>query len=120
MAREDADAYLLLERLRWGGPPGTCPQCGAVTRCYFLGDVAGRRIWKCGSCRRQFSVLVGTILQGTRTSLWTWIGVVGDWQRTGRLPAPTEISERYGLTVAASRQLRKRLEHAGRLIGRAG
>src|SRR5690348_16730476 len=70
----EADAYLLLEELRWGGAPDTCPQCGGMDRCYFLAPKDGttgrktrtgantqRRVWKCGHCRKQFSVLTGTI-----------------------------------------------------------
>ncbi len=32
----EADAYLLLEELRWGGTPDACPHCGTIGRCYFL------------------------------------------------------------------------------------
>src|SRR5258708_4891236 len=32
----EADAYLFLERLRWGGTPDGCPKCGGVGRCSYL------------------------------------------------------------------------------------
>ncbi|MBN9619874.1 MAG: transposase [Actinobacteria bacterium] len=117
MDRAEAEAYRLLEQLRWGGAPTDCPHCDVTGRCYFLSARSpGRRVWKCGACRRQFSVLVGTVLQGTRASLWAWIGVVGDWQRVGQLPTASEIRERHGLSPAGSRQLRRRLERAAPLI----
>ena len=34
--QSEADAYMLLEELRWGGAPDTCPHCGGMDRCYFL------------------------------------------------------------------------------------
>ncbi|MDP9397528.1 MAG: transposase [Actinomycetota bacterium] len=68
----EADAYLLLERLRWNGKPDACPHCGGMDRCYYLaprngstsrktrtGSLSQRRVWKCGHCRKQFSVLTG-------------------------------------------------------------
>lgn len=121
-ARDEAAAYELLERLRWGGEPRCCPHCGAAQRCYLLrpsdgtsrrtrtGARSQRRVWKCGACRRQFSVLVGTILQGTRISLWIWIDVTRDWSPPEPLPSIGQLRARYGLSVDAARQLRRRLD----------
>jgi transposase-like protein len=120
----EADAYELLERLRWGGPPSSCPHCGTAGRCYFLapqdgsgratrtGSSSPRRVWKCGACRRQFSVLVGTIMQGTRISLRTWIQVVSDWAAPGGPPTPERVADRFGLSREAARQLVRRVEVA--------
>lgn len=75
-ALAEADAYEKLEQMRWGGHPA-CPLCG-VDRPYFLrphngveratrtGAMSQRRVWKCRSCRKQFSVLHGTPFQGAR------------------------------------------------------
>src|SRR3954447_24558877 len=83
----EADAYLLLEELRWGGQP-VCPHCGSVAQHYFLkpangmarktrtGAMSERRVWKCKDCRRQFSVLTGTVFHGTKISIRTWCLVV--------------------------------------------
>jgi DNA-directed RNA polymerase subunit RPC12/RpoP len=58
--------------LRWGDRP-FCPHCGSVRKPYFLnpengasrktrtGSASQRRVWKCADCRKQFSVLTGTI-----------------------------------------------------------
>ena len=73
-----------------------------------------RRLWRCAHCGGQFSVLVGTILQGTRLSLWTWIGVLRDWTAEGTLPRVTQLQERYGLSAEAARRLLARLEFAAR------
>jgi hypothetical protein len=75
--RTEADAYRLLEDWRWGDRP-VCPHCGSVGAHYFLNPANGRsrktrtgaaserRVWKCRECRRQFSVLTGTISMGPR------------------------------------------------------
>jgi hypothetical protein len=118
----EAAAYELLERLRWGArPPPVCPLCGAAGRCFFLtprsvtgrrtrtGAPTARRVWKCGTCRRQFSVLAGTVLQGTRARLGLWIAAVADWSGRGSLPDAGELTRRYGAGAAAARQVHRRL-----------
>jgi ribosomal protein L37AE/L43A len=86
--------------LRPRGPDRRRTRAGAATE---------RRIWKCGACRRQFSVLVGTILQGTRIDLWIWVDLVRDWSVGRSLPPAGEIGARYGLSSETARQVRARL-----------
>jgi hypothetical protein len=121
----EAEAYLLLERMRWGGSPPSCPHCGTEGACYYLRPAAGsgrptrtgalteRRVWKCGRCRRQFSVLTGTIFEGTRIPLRSWIGVVSDWpfvgDRSSGTPAARSLAERYGLSPEAAAGVVRRL-----------
>jgi hypothetical protein len=83
----EADAYKLLEELRWpDGTPDSCPQCGAAEKFYFLAPKDGgdtrktrtgadtaRRLWKCATCRKKFSVLSGTVLHGTKVSIRSWL-----------------------------------------------
>lgn len=69
-------ALMEIEQRRWAGHP-ICPTCGA-TDPYFIepengvdrrtarGSRSCRRVWKCRSCRRQFTVFVGTPLVGTK------------------------------------------------------
>ena len=67
----------LLESIRW--PDGTaCPHCGSV-KVYRLEPKAtskrpGRKgLWKCGDCRKQFTVTVGTIFEGSHIPLNKWV-----------------------------------------------
>lgn len=120
---DTADAYLLLERLRWNGAPDRCPHCGTPARCYYLSPAHGssrrtrsgarsqRRVWKCGACRRQFSVLTGTVLQGTKIDLWAWITSVDSRARGATIEgAPT--GGRYGLSREAARHVDRVLDAA--------
>src|SRR5437899_585536 len=81
---DEASAYQFLEELRWGDRP-VCPHCGSVRPPYFLkprqdegrktrtGTVTHRRLWKCADCRKQFSVLTGTIFHGSKIPVRTWL-----------------------------------------------
>jgi hypothetical protein len=123
---EDA-AYALFERARWGGPPDRCPHCGRSSRCYYLrprangarrtrtGATTYRRLWKCGACRRQFSVLSGTVLAGSRVPVRIWLAVLANWPDSGT-PTPRSIVESLGLTPETARQVIRRL--AAALAGR--
>src|SRR5881394_1645219 len=65
----DPDAALeFVVSLRW--PEGVrCPMCDS-DNCGFLST---RRIWKCRSCRKQFSVKVGTIFEDSPLGLDKWL-----------------------------------------------
>ncbi|MDQ4134481.1 MAG: IS1595 family transposase [Actinomycetota bacterium] len=80
---DEGAAYELLEEMRWPNGP-ECPHCGTVGRAYFLkpkngqrltstGKVSHRRLWKCASCRKKFSVLVGTIFESSHVPLSKWL-----------------------------------------------
>jgi transposase-like protein len=74
----EADACKYLEELRWLNEP-VCPHCGSVDDHYFptpqngtsratrTGPASQHRVWKCRACRKQFTVLTGTIFHGTKT-----------------------------------------------------
>jgi transposase-like protein len=60
-------------RLRWPDGP-VCPRCGLVDpKHYFLKT---RRLWKCRSCKKQFSVKVGTIFEDSPLGLDKWLPAV--------------------------------------------
>lgn len=62
------DALQFLASLRW--PEGvTCPHCEAKEPSFLK----TRRIWKCRSCRKQFSVKVGTIFEDSAIGLDKWL-----------------------------------------------
>jgi transposase-like protein len=111
--QDEHDAYLLLEALRWKGPP-VCPHCGH-DKAYFLTPQGGargtgkpkldgkrtqsvRRVWKCARCRKQFSVLSGTILHGTKVSLRTWLMVMVQISSTKNGVSAREVERMHGVT----------------------
>jgi transposase-like protein len=87
VGNDEEQAYLLMEELRWPDGP-ECSHCGH-DKAYFLtpknpeGRRSGpatkrtvRRVWKCAKCRKQFSVLTGTIFHGTKVKLADWLTVL--------------------------------------------
>ena len=133
--RTEADAYEYLEDLRWSGDP-VCPHCGAhdpyfltpkngATRTTTRGTESERRVWKCRKCRKQFSVLTGTIFHGTKIPVRTWIFVVFEMASSKNGVAAREIERKYGLTPKSAwymvhriREAMKREPMAGLLTGR--
>jgi len=132
----EADAYVLLERLRWNGEP-VCPHCGAVDGHYYLkprdgstsrktrtGAASQRRVWKCRSCRKQFSVLTGTIFHGSKVALRTWLFVIFEVCSSKNGVSAREIERKYDLTAKTAwfvlhriREAMKRDPLAGLLRG---
>jgi len=60
-----------LEALRWPDKIN-CPRCDSEK----ISRVYERKVFDCDSCRYQFSVLAGTILQDTKLPLPTWFATV--------------------------------------------
>jgi transposase-like protein len=103
-----------MERFRWGDDPRLrCPHCGH-DRAYYLapknggrktrtGKVSERRVWKCAKCRRQFSVLNGTIFHATKIELRTWLMVVFEMCSSKNGVSAREIERRSNLGFPRNR-----------------
>ncbi len=71
---DDAKCYEVVRELRW--PDGVrCPGCGSaqVNKRGFHDQQAHRQRYSCQACGRQFDDLSGTIFEGHRQPLKTWI-----------------------------------------------
>jgi transposase-like protein len=65
----EAQCEAALERLRW--PQGfRCPHCGESRHCVLR--VGARTVFQCGACRKQTSLIAGTVFQGTKLALTVW------------------------------------------------
>ena len=119
----EADAYLLLEQLRWDGMP-VCPHCGVLGGHYFLtpkdeegrktrtGSRSERRVWKCRACRKQFSVLTRTIFHGTKIPVRTWVLVIADLCAAENGMSAREVERQYDLTPKTAWFLVHRIREA--------
>jgi transposase-like protein len=58
-------------KMRWPDGP-VCPKCGGVEYSYLT----TRRLWKCKSCKKQYSVKVGTIFEDSALGLDKWLPAV--------------------------------------------
>jgi transposase-like protein len=78
---DEDNARKFLEAQRW--PNGAiCPHCGAEGESYRLNPKANGTthvragVWKCGGCRKQFTVKVGTIFEDSHIPLTTWLRAI--------------------------------------------
>ena len=122
----EADAYLLLEEMRWHGKP-VCPHCGSIDKHYFLeprngvsretstGKQTQRRLWKCSQCRKQFSALTGTVMHGSHIRIRTWLFVAFEFASSKNGVSAREIERKYGLHTDTAWTLCHRLREAMRL-----
>ena len=86
-------AHEYVVALRWPGGP-VCPRCGATEHSY----VSTRRLWKCKACRRQFSVKVGTIFEGSPLGLDKWLPALWTVANPETAPSSRELGRALGVT----------------------
>lgn len=60
-----------LEKIRWGDK-SMCPHCGSEKTYKF----SSGKLFKCGTCRKQFTVRIGTIFGDSKIPLQKWFMVV--------------------------------------------
>ncbi len=71
-ANEDK-AIEFVESLVWPDGP-ICPHCGGLEKAYRIkGKSARPGLLKCGYCRNQFTVKIGTIFEGSHIPLTKWL-----------------------------------------------
>lgn len=79
---DELAAYTWLESIRWPNGP-ICPHCGVIGHAYHLqpknggrktrtGAVSQRKVWKCGDCRKQFTVTIGTCMERSKIPMRKW------------------------------------------------
>ena len=69
---DETAAVAKLESIVWPEGPN-CPHCGAVDRIYDLkGSNTRIGLKKCGHCRKQFTVKVGTVFESSHVPLHKW------------------------------------------------
>jgi transposase-like protein len=74
--QDENKAREYLENLRWINGI-VCPHCGALDRIGKLEGKAHRTgLYKCGHCRKQFTVTVGTVFERSKIKLHIWLQAV--------------------------------------------
>jgi hypothetical protein len=66
-------------------------------------------VWKCRACKRQFSVITGTVMHGTHVPIRTWILVAFEIASTNRELSDREVERRYGLSSKSAHFLLQRI-----------
>ncbi len=96
--RERAEQLLI--DARWQGS-ATCPVCGSV-RCsdQSVGAGAMWSIWRCGDCRRRFTVTSSTAIHSTKLSPSAWVAVA-ELQD----PSASSVAEEIGVSRVTARKI---------------
>lgn len=69
----EKEAFKYIESIIWKDG-AKCPHCGSKERVYRLEGKSTREgLYKCGECRKQFTVRVGTIFENSRIPLCKWL-----------------------------------------------
>ena len=86
-------AVEFVAKLRWPNGP-VCPSCEGTEHSYLT----TRRIWKCKSCKRQFSVKVGTIFEDSAIPLDKWLASIWLIANSKNGISSHELGRSIGLT----------------------
>jgi transposase-like protein len=103
----EADAYIYMEDLRWADGP-RCAHCDEIdvylivptngtSRKTAGGNMSERRVWKCRRCRKQFSVLTGTIMHASKIPVRTWVLVMFDMRASKNGISAREVGRQQRL-----------------------
>ena len=76
---DEAAAFAFVERIIWNGEP-VCPHCGSMSRVYAIKPNPEKKVRlglkKCGDCRKQFTVRVGTIFEDSHLPMTKWLQAI--------------------------------------------
>lgn len=100
-------AMEFVARLRWPGGP-VCPRCGGREHSYLR----TRRLWKCRTCGRQFSVKVGTLFEGSPIGLDKWLAAIWMIANSKDEVSSYEIQQTIGVTQKTAWSMMRRVRLA--------
>jgi len=98
-----------LRAIRWRDGE-FCPLCGGGRVYHFL----DRKTFKCGDCRKRFSIKVGTIFHDTKLPLRKWFMAIWIITNHKKGVASTTLSRDLKITQKSAWHVLHRLRHAAR------
>ena len=107
---EAAIAYL--EGVRWPDGP-ICPHCGGTEKAYRLKGKSTRPgLWKCGHCRKQFTVKVGTLFESSHIPLHKWLQATHLYCSSKKGFSPHQLHRIMGITYKSAWFMAHRIREA--------
>ncbi len=89
-----ARCYKHLEKVRWAGKP-VCPRCASDS----ITPLKRRKFfYHCNKCNRDFTVLMGTIMEGSKLPLPKWFYLIGLMLHSRKGIAAMKLSSMMGVT----------------------
>jgi transposase-like protein len=96
-----------LEEARWGDEI-VCPHCGSYKTYKFTNG----RLFKCGDCKKQFTVRVGTIFEDSKISLQKWFLAVYLATSLKKGVSSVQLSKYLGITQKTAWFMLQRIRYA--------
>lgn len=111
------EAREFLEKQRW--PSGAvCPHCGLEGQSYRLQATKESKtpvrkgVWKCGGCRKQFTVTVGTIFEDSHIPLNKWLMAIHLLCSSKKGMSAHQLHRMLGITYKSAWFMAHRIRHA--------
>lgn len=105
-ATEDA-CIAYLEQKRWNGSP-VCPRCEHAK----VYRSSTRKNYKCGKCRRTFTVRNGTIFEDSKMPLKLWFTAIYQLTTTKAGVSSLELADRLDITQKTAWFMLQRIQYA--------
>jgi transposase-like protein len=110
-------ARAFLEKTLWPDGP-ICPHCGLVGEAYRLEAKPGSKrpvrpgVWKCKSCRKQFTVKVGTLFEDSHIPLHKWLLAIHLLCVSKKGMSSHQIHRQLGITYKSAWFMTHRIRYA--------
>lgn len=115
--KTEAAARDWLEAVRWPHGP-VCPHCGVIGRAYHLQGAAHRPgLLKCGDCRSQFSVTVGTVFERSKVKLHVWLQAMQLMASSKKGISSKQLERMLGVTYQTAWFMSHRIREAMKAPG---
>lgn len=95
-----------MESVRWPGGP-VCPRCGTINNAKPIRSRPG--LYRCGGCGKQFTVTVGTALEGSHLPLRVWYLAMYLMLSTAKPISAMSLSRQLGIQYRTCWHLLHRL-----------
>src|SRR4051794_20065005 len=92
--------------MRWRWPNGfECPVCGGTS----YSEVKTRGLFQCSACRRQTSLIAGTIFAATKVALRVWFRAMYHLTQSKQGISSIELGRRLGVTQTTAWTIKHKL-----------
>jgi len=94
-----------LKQSRWSSG-FECPNCGEAKHCFLK----ARGLFQCNSCRKQTSLIAGTIFQGTKLPLQKWFVAMHHLSASKHGISAMELARKMGVSVNTALIVKHKLQ----------
>jgi transposase-like protein len=109
--QDEAKAHEFLEAIRWPSGP-ICPHCEGTKIYRLKPNKTGRRVLKCAGCRKQFSVMVGTIFEDSHLPLSKWLAAIHLLCASKKSMSAHQLHRMLGVTYKTAWFMAHRIRYA--------